>query len=371
MRVVVVGAGAWGLPAAAELARRGHQVDLLDGYGVGNAMASSGGASRIWRLSHGDRHGVRLGLRAVEAWHRLEERADAEILLRRGLLWRGPDAGLIAEALASEGVAAVWVQPDDVAAFVPTLRSNGVPAVWQDQAGPVLVPRAQQAQLGVLERHGGRVSTGRWVERVDVRPDGVHAALRDGGSFEADVAVLAPGPWAAQLLASVGLNLDLHPVLEQVGYFLGQDGTTDWTGWPCVVDTEPDSFGVYGMATPGLGYKLGWDSPLRDLAVGDDDREPSPQVVAHLERWAAENLPGLAPTVVSSQVCSWTDSADGWFVVDRLHGGQVVVACGDSGQGFKFSALMGEMLADLAEGATPDADLAALSAARFTSEGAS
>ncbi|MGH3644494.1 MAG: FAD-dependent oxidoreductase, partial [Mycobacterium sp.] len=65
-----------------------------------------------------------------------------------------------------------------------------------------------------------------------------------------------------------------------------------------------------------------------------------------------------------AQVCSWTDSPDGRFVVDRLDGG-VVIACGDSGEGFKFSALMGEVLADLAEGRTPDADVAALSRARF------
>jgi sarcosine oxidase len=68
--------------------------------------------------------------------------------------------------------------------------------------------------------------------------------------------------------------------------------------------------------------------------------------------------------VLDAQVCSWTDSPDGRFVIDRLAGG-VVLACGDSGEGFKYSALMGEVLADLAEGRTPDDDIAALSSARF------
>ena len=48
---------------------------------------------------------------------------------------------------------------------------------------------------------------------------------------------------------------------------------------------------------------------------------------------------------------------DGRFVIDRLPDG-VVIACGDGGEGFKFSALMGLVLADLAEGRTPDADVA-------------
>jgi sarcosine oxidase len=42
-----------------------------------------------------------------------------------------------------------------------------------------------------------------------------------------------------------------------------------------------------------------------------------------------------------------------------------VLACGDSGAGFKFSALMGEVLADLAEGGEPDDDVASLGLARF------
>src|SRR5262245_34152089 len=157
MKVVVIGAGAWGLPAAAELARRGHEVDLLDAHGVGNPLASSGGASRIWRLSHQNSHGVRLALRSVEAWERLEGRTGTEVLLRLGLLWRGPDAGLVAEALATEGVPAAWVLPDDVGGFVPTLRPNGRPAVWQETAGPVLVEGALGAELRVLESHGGRL----------------------------------------------------------------------------------------------------------------------------------------------------------------------------------------------------------------------
>ena len=67
--------------------------------------------------------------------------------------------------------------------------------------------------------------------------------------------------------------------------------------------------------------------------------------------------------VVDELVCCWTDSADGWFVVDRV--GSVVVACGDAGKGFKYSPAIGEILADLAEGRPPDADVAAMSAARF------
>src|SRR4051812_48660113 len=92
MRCVVVGAGAWGLPAAAELARRGHQVTLVDRHGPANLLSSSPGPTRLWRLTHADAVRVRLALRGLEAMEWLSSLAGEEVFLRRGLVWRG-DAG--------------------------------------------------------------------------------------------------------------------------------------------------------------------------------------------------------------------------------------------------------------------------------------
>src|SRR3954465_1155942 len=105
MRCVVVGAGAWGLRAAAELAQRGHDVVLVDRYGIANPLSSSPGPTRLWRLSHPDAVRVRLAQRSVEAMERLASRAGRPVFLRRGLLWRD-DASLpeVQSALQGEGV---------------------------------------------------------------------------------------------------------------------------------------------------------------------------------------------------------------------------------------------------------------------------
>jgi nucleoside-diphosphate-sugar epimerase len=42
MRSIVIGAGAWGLPTAAELASRGHEVRLVDRYRRGLWMHRRG-----------------------------------------------------------------------------------------------------------------------------------------------------------------------------------------------------------------------------------------------------------------------------------------------------------------------------------------
>ena len=371
MRCVVVGAGAWGLPAATELARRGHDVVLLDRYGVANSWSSSPGPTRLWRLTHPDAVRVRLARRSLQAMERLATDSGREVFLRRGLLWRDEDGplGCVVDALAGEGVEHEVVAPDDVGTRWPGLRPDGRSAVWQETAGPVLAAVSMTAQAELFARAGGMTRVGPEVRAVDVRAGGVRLSLADGSALDADRVVLAPGPGAGPLLAALGLDLPLRPHLEQVVHVDGPGSHA----LPCLYDgpsaTDP---GMYAMPTPGIGYKIGLDRPLRDLQPGDLDRTPDPTLTAQAADRVRRDLTCLDPAVVDAQVCCWTDSPDGRFVVDVLSATPthtvadgVVLACGDSGEGFKFSALMGLVLADLAEGAPPDADVATFGLARF------
>ena len=139
---------------------------------------------------------------------------------------------------------------------------------------------------------------------------------------------------------------------------------------PCLYDGPlGDEPGMYGMPTPGRGYKLGVDYALREWAEDDVDRAPSTFVSSIISERVERNFTNLDPTVLDAQVCSWTDSPDGRFVIDTVLDGRVILAAGDSGEGFKFSALMGLVLADLAEGKVPDANIATFGLARFANGG--
>ena len=177
--------------------------------------------------------------------------------------------------------------------------------------------------------------------------------------------VLAPGPGAGPLLAEVGLSIPLRPHLEQVVHFGHPADSSSTDGLPCLYEGPQDGEpGLYAMPTPGVGYKVGLDRPLRDYVEGDHDRTPDEALVAATAERVARVLTGVPARVVDAQVCTWTDSPDHRFVIDTLPGG-IVVAFGDSGEGFKFSALMGIVLADLAEGRSAGADVATFSASRF------
>ncbi len=373
MRVLVVGAGAWGLPAAAELARRGHRVTLIDRYGPANRLSSSTGPTRLWRLTHPDGVRVRLALRSVEAMRRLERLTGTTVHLTRGLLWRDDAAGVdaVGAALGGEGVRHEVVAPGDVGRFLPGLVPDGRPAVHVEEAGPVLAEVSLRAQLRLLAQHDGTVETARvvHVERGS-GAGGVRLHLADGTTRDGDVAVLAPGPGAEPLLRDLGVALRLRPRLEQVVHLgdTGDPGATDGHGClvdrPRLLDDGSETPNLYAMPTPGRGYKIGIDEPIRDLVDGDDDRTPDESTTARVVERVRHGITGVRPQALDAQVCCWTESPDGRFVIDNLPGG-VVIACGDSGEGFKFSALMGLLLADLAEGRAPDAEVASFSLARF------
>lgn len=363
MKCIVVGAGAWGLPAAAELARRGHQVTLVDRHGPGNRLSSSVGPTRLWRLADPDPARVRLAILGVEAMRRLADRSGVPVFLERGLLWRD-DVSLpaLTTTMQALDIDHTPVAAADVARFFPGLRNDGRPAVWQPEAGIVLAAESLRAQRQLFETNSDATLLTRSVSSVE--PD-ARVVLDDGMVLEADVVVVAAGPGAGALLGGLGIHLTLHPYLEQVVHFGERDRSGATDDLPCLFDGPfGERPGIYAMPSPGVGYKVGLDRPLRDYVDGDDDRTPDPERTETIRRRVAADIGSVTPTVLDAQVCSWTDSPDGSFVIDRLDGG-VVIACGDSGEGFKYSALMGEVLADLAEGRTPHDDIAALSLARF------
>jgi sarcosine oxidase len=77
-------------------------------------------------------------------------------------------------------------------------------------------------------------------------------------------------------------------------------------------------------------------------------------------------MPEANGPLLSMTVCMYTNTPDAHFVVYRdLSRPYLTVACGFSGHGFKFSSVIGEVLADLSFTARARLPIEFLSPARF------
>ncbi len=112
--------------------------------------------------------------------------------------------------------------------------------------------------------------------------------------------------------------------------------------WPSFVHHRDNEFGVYGLATPGEGIKVGFHGLGPVVDPDERDFRPEPGQLKTLRDYAREWLPGVDPDAYTPISCTYTTTPTSDFVLDRV--GPVVVAAGFSGHGFKFVPAVGRVL---------------------------
>lgn len=359
--VLVVGAGAWGLPSALQLQDRGYSVTLVDRFAPGSGYASNGGSTRLWRLADTQIWRSRAMLGTLSAMERLSTRLDQQVFRRTGMIWRD-DLSLSAtsEALTSIGQSYEYVESEDVGEYFPGLRPDGRDALFVNEAGIVHADRLLHGALEAFVDAGGQYLPHSRVTSIDPGSESVSIRVDSGETLHADQLLLTAGPGTPELLPGLDMRLPLRAYIEQVVYF-GNDGAKPPApDLPALVDCAAgDGPGMYAMPNGLQGYKAGTDHPLRALENGmlgeDLDRTASPERTEAIRARVERDLTAVPPHVLATQVCTWTDTPDGDFIIGRTHP-TVVIACGDSGEGFKYSAFMGEYLADLVDRDESDAE---------------
>lgn len=362
--VAVVGLGGVGSATVYHLAARGLRVLGLDRYPPGHAQGASHGESRIVRQAYFEGSGyVPLLRRSHELWRRLGADVDESLLRRTGGLFLGrPDSRIFAGSLAT---ARDWDVPHDVldaaevSARWPAVRPPpGTAALFEPEAGVVGPERAVLAHLRLARRAGAELRHGHPLLRWTAVGD--HLLLQTpAGHIEVGALVLAPGRWAPELLAHLALPLRVER--RVMHWFRPAAGVGAFAvgRFPVWIWDRDDGTAPYGVpAVDGWSVK----ASVHFSSVRPADAW-SPRDIAGL---VADLLPGLGADHVRAVECTYTLTPDEHFVVGRhpAHP-SVVLGCGFSGHGFKFTPVLGEVLADLATGAVPPYDLAAFDPRRF------
>lgn len=353
---VVVGAGVMGAAAAWQLARRGHDVVVLERFEPGHARGSSHGSSRIVRLAYTDPFYVDLAAASYAGWHELESETGTTVVTFTGAVDHGDPATVaaLADTLQSRGHAANLMDADEAHERWPGLRFEGT-VVHHPRAGRVHADDAVAAFRAAAEAHGARFRFGTRVRSIRTGSGGGEV-ITDDETHRARVVVAAPGAWASSLLHDVLPLPRLTVTMEQPAHFAPHDPATPWPSFihhrngagrrEANAHPAAEPHGTYGLAGDD-GVKVGFHAVGRRIDPDDGPRDPDAAALdavrAYVRRW----VPGVDDTTADPVTCLYTltDSTD--FVVDRA--GPVVVAGGFSGHGFKFAPELGRLVADLVD----------------------
>lgn len=373
-RVAVIGGGIVGTMSAWQLAQRGHTVTVFDQWNTPNDRGASAGESRIFRTLYkeGPEY-VAFIQRSGEKWKELEAAQDTQVLEWCGGLTIGrPDHPDVTAVLECADELGLEHRVLDAAAMGEEYPAYGVD---DDEIG-VLDPNAGvfRPELAVLAARDESIRLGAtyrpYTEVLHIRPfpDRVMVHTADG-SDSFDSVVLATGPWAGALS---GLGDGVIRTKQLVGsWFPVTDASLhEPARMPISIRRHPEgAFSAFpcldGVGVKILNHHLEW--PSID-GVDDLARFVEPNFVRSTEAAVARLMPHLDPTAV--RVSTWTEgyTPDGAPIVGASPlDDRIVLAVGMSGQGFKFSPMVGSVVADLVTTGSSSDALGIMDPARFTS----
>ncbi len=359
-RVIVVGAGINGMTAAIELRRRGHKVTLVDPGPLPHPLAASTDISKAVRAAYGaDEEYTDLAGRSIKLWREWNKAFGVELYHEIGVMFvrqqqmKPGDFEYESLKILKQrrhkiermNSARLWKR---FPAWNSELYRDGVlelEAGYVESSRIVTVLSERAKSVGIEVRDGLRFSQ---LDEGDDRVKGI--VVEDGRRIAGEVVVMAVGAWTPYLLpftqkflrASGQPVFHLKPrqpelfVPERFPVFGADISTTGYYGFP--LDRE----GVVKIANHGPGREMSPESPNRVV---------TPQEEKDLRDFLSSTFPALADApIVYSRVCMYCDTNDGhfWIAPDPERPG-LIVATGDSGHGFKFAPVLGEIIADAVE----------------------
>ncbi|CAN5268399.1 N-methyl-L-tryptophan oxidase [soil metagenome] len=353
--VIVIGLGAMGSAAAAQLAARGLRVLGLDRFSPPHDRGSSHGESRVIRQAYFESPAyVPLLRRAYALWRELERCSHLDLLaITGGLMLGRPDSPVVAGSLQSaqvHGLPHELFDADQIRRRFPQFHPDpDTVAVFEPEAGFVHAETAVRVQLNHAVRLGSELRRDEEATAWQVSATGVRVETRRG-SYAAGRLVVAAGAWMNRLLTPLALPLRVErrvqfwfePAANAEAFAPGVFPIWIW-------DTGG---GIYPYGVPAINetvkVALHGESAEVECTADTIDRTVHRSEVGRMRALLRPRIPALAARCIRTAPCLYTCTPDAHFVIDRHpeHANVwIVSAC--SGHGFKFSPVIGEITADL------------------------
>ncbi len=362
--VIIVGLGAHGSASAWQLAKRGASVIGFDAFAPPHRLGSSHGDTRVIRQIYAEHPDyVPMMLRSYEVWRELEaaiaddarSNGGSTELLRivGGVSVGRPESDSVVgmkRSAKEHDMEVEILDPDEIRRRWPQFqpRDNMVGA-YDSNSGVLFPEKCVASHLDQAAKQGADLHYNEPVRCWHPDGEGVRV-FTDRGEYTADQIVFSAGAWNNEFVSKLKLPLRLE---RQVLFWFepasspelfrpenSPNHSWEWSpgkGFYC----QPDFGGGVKAAFHHHGEMF--DDPIDlDRTVRESDESSLRSAISGL-------VPQLNGRIMKSAVCLYTDTPDYHFLLDWHPGHKNVIICSPcSGHGFKFSAVVGEIVADMA-----------------------
>jgi sarcosine oxidase len=383
---IVLGLGAMGSAAIYQLAKRGHRVLGIDQFPPPHHYGSSHGETRIIRQAIGEgEEYVPLTLRSYELWREIEREAGKELLVITG--------GLILERQHSNSmmhgrrnflartvqcarrfnIRHEILETQDIRKRYPQFAVTKEFGYFEYEIGYLRPELCIQAQLYLAKRHGAQLQTNEKV--LSINPDGFNKGVMvktDRAVYGADKLIIAAGSWVTQFLE---LSYAQHfRIYRQVMFWFKIQNDLQNQFLPGKFPIFIWVFEIgggnvfYGFPSlDGKTIKMATEQYANVTTPEQVDREITDDEKNTMYKdYLLGRLPGITNACDQAASCLYTTTPDSNFVIDFYPGHpQVIIASPCSGHGFKHSAAIGEVLAELVLEGKSKTDISSFGIDRF------
>ncbi|MCM3903325.1 MAG: FAD-dependent oxidoreductase [Pyrinomonadaceae bacterium] len=348
--VAVIGAGVFGAWTAYLIRKSGASVILIDQYGAGNKLSSSGGETRIIRAGYGpDEIYSRSATRSLELWCHLGQQVGLRLFHRTGVLWMAGQQDAYSmntlETFERMNVAFERLTSTELSRRFPQIEARSIAwAILELEAGVLMARQGVSAAVKAARREGVE-----YVEDSVLPPQGKgwleSVATVGGKRVSAGTFVFACGPWLPKAFPEILGRL--IRVTRQEAFYFGvpsDDSRFASPAMPVWIDFNDLVYAIPDVA--GGGFKLAIDAHGPEFDPDKGDRVATREGLAAVRKYLSLRVPALANApLLGSEVCQYENTSNGDFLIDRHPTRENIwLVGGGSGHGFKHGPAVGEYL---------------------------
>ncbi|OCH89862.1 FAD dependent oxidoreductase [Obba rivulosa] len=387
-KIVIVGAGCFGLSAAYHLLKRGYiDITVLDKSPILPAPeAASTDLNKVVRSSYSDVFYTRLAREAIATWKDREEWGDAYhesgvLVLLSDSEGDEPNASYSDKAFMNDTAEGALIDPLKSTEAIRAIFPPGVQTAFGEQCSGYLNKdggwaNASQGVVLILDKvksMGGRVIPDKATISL-LKEDGktVGVICADGTVYNADLVVLSAGSWTASTFPELGLSSKCLSSGQCVAVIsLSPEEAQSYKDCPVYLNFNtgfyifpPNDQNLVKFAIHSGGFThtvvsrtaAQQDAPVTAPvfpAAPNGQGSLIPKIALKEMREAlAKVYPALATKPISwTRMCWYTDSSDDdWVIGFHPSDPNVMLATAGSGHAYKFLPVIGQLVADAVEG---------------------